>query len=126
MYVQDKFIQLLDKEFGYYEAILDITEQENGKFQRERPLSEIQPLMKKKQIFIACIDEISRELRPLKQEWKEDKSRYPLPLKELIEEHLKNFDALLKTILDLDKANNRMLEKRMAALKAQSRTTVKN
>jgi len=126
MYVQDKFLQLLDKEFGYYEAILDITEQENGKFQRERPLSEIQPLMKKKQIFIACIDEIGKELRPLKQQWKEGKDEYPAPIRDMIQEHLKNFDGLLKTILDLDKANNRMLEKRMIALKTQNRTSVKS
>jgi len=126
MFQEQKLLQLLDKEYGYYNAILEITQQENEKFLRERPLNEISPLMKKKQIFIACIDEIGKELRTLKQLWKEGKHNFSEDTNNEVRQKVKSLDVLLKEILDLDKANNKMLEKQLHALRKQSQAKLAN
>lgn len=114
---EEQLCTLLAKLHSYYDAILDITQEENGKFLRQRPLNEIAPLTKKKQILLACIDEIESELAPLKQYWLEGNKDASSTFTQDIQQHLKQLDTLLKEILRLDKANNEILQQLLFTLK---------
>ena len=57
--------RLLKKENGFYEAIRELTDQENGLLKRGADLKAISSTGKKKKILLGCIDEIESALRPI-------------------------------------------------------------
>lgn len=113
-----ELLALLVKAQGYYSAILDITDQENGKLTRGRPLTEVMALLKKKKILVACIDEIDTMLSPLRSEWQ--KSKDDSPLCTIIQEKVDELNATLKATLDLDMKNQILMKRQLAVLKAQA------
>ena len=111
--------RLLKKECGYYRAILDITEEENDKFNARRPLPEITPLMKKKKILLSCIREIDSALSPLKTYWRQQNT-HDGPFAAKVQRELTLLEKLLHEILELDDANNRMLKDLLSKIKQHS------
>lgn len=111
---------LLEKEHGYYLGILDITRQEQALFLKGAALNDIAALTRKKQIFVACIDELGKESAPLKAWWKAINKAHLSPSQEKIRQQIQRLDALLKEILDLDKSNTKFLEERMLALRQKT------
>lgn len=100
--------QLLKKEYGYYCKILDITIEENEKLRTHQPMSEINPLLKKKKIILNCIAEIENAILPLKKIWQNRKDRSD-PNSLQIKQELTNLDRLLKEILELDLISQNIL-----------------
>jgi flagellar biosynthesis/type III secretory pathway chaperone len=105
---------LLQKEVQYYQAILDITENESRKFTKKRPLEEILPLIKKRKILLKCIEEIHSQLIPLKKEWE---TLATPPMKKEITKELKKIDKLMSSIFSLDDKNKEQMELYIAKLK---------
>lgn len=108
--------ELLLKEQGYYSSILEVTRQENEKLGSQKPLSEINPLLKKKKIFLSCIAEIETALTPLKKYWQNKKDRTD-PESQKIKNALANLDRLLKEILELDLISQQILERYLDTFK---------
>lgn len=99
---------LLQKEYGYYMNILELTREENDKLRTQKPMNEINPLLKKKRIILACIAEIETAILPLKKHWqlrKEKNDQFSTRIKQ----ELANLDRLLKEILELDLVSQNIL-----------------
>ena len=58
--------QLLQKERGYYAVVLELAKTEKEKLAQQRPFNELSQVLRKKQIILACIEEIEEDLQPLK------------------------------------------------------------
>ncbi len=101
--------QLLEKECAYYRSVLELTQAENGYFQRKRPLNEITPLMKKKKILLSCIDEIESALSPLKKYWK-TKPNHTDNLSTQVREQLTSLNTVLLELLELDRVNQQLFQ----------------
>jgi hypothetical protein len=108
---QEPLFLLLKKQCGYYNAILELTRLENDKFVCSRPLNEITPLMKQKKVLLTCIEEVEAVINQL------NKSSEPNQEKEspslAVKEQLLALDVLLKEILSLDEANQKLLQRYM-------------
>lgn len=107
--------QLLQKEYGYYLSILEITKVENEKLSSHQPLSDINSLLKKKKILLSCIAEIEGALHPLKRHWQGKKDRSD-PESVKIKHELAKMDQLLKEILELDLISQQILENYLESL----------
>lgn len=113
---EETLLQLLMKERGYYQTIFDITREENSRLEAQRPLPELQPLLRQKQTVISCIHSIDEELSPLKRLWRCKKDRSD-PLSEKIQEELSSLNLLLGEILNIDRRSQKHAEKHLAELK---------
>jgi hypothetical protein len=108
--------KLLKKEIGYYKAILELTEQENGALTRERPIREITTLMKKRKVLLNCVDEIDQALRPVKNLWVKNKDPNS-PFAPKVEEKLVQLSETIGEILSLDNENQQLLKQALTRLK---------
>lgn len=105
---EEVLYKLLQKEYGYYMNILELTREENDKLRTQKPMNEINPLLKKKRIILACIAEIETAILPLKKHWqlrKEKNDQFSTRIKQ----ELANLDRLLKEILELDLVSQNIL-----------------
>ena len=117
------FYRLLEKEQGYYEAILEITQQENHKFMNARPFNEILPFIKRKKILLACIDDIEVVLDPIKTWWTVNKNDENL-WTDKVKRQLKTLENIVQDILDLDKMNQNMCLSRRSSLKEKCQQAI--
>ena len=108
--------QLLQKERGYYAVVLELAKTEKEKLTQQRPFNELSQVLRKKQIIIACIEEIEEDLQPLKSFWLEYKQGSHNINKE-IEDLLKKLSYLVEEILVIDQENQTLLSVYMQSLK---------
>ncbi len=113
---EEVLCQLLKKEHGYYNAILEITRIEHEKLSSNQPLQEIRSLLKKKKIFLDCINEIESALAPLKKYW-QTKTERTDSASEQIKEVLVSLDTVLKEILQLDLISQKSVENHLNSLR---------
>ena len=108
--------QLLQKERGYYAVVLELAKTEKEKLTQQRPFNELSQVLRKKQIILACIEEIEEDLQPLKSFWLEHKQDSQDMNKE-IEDLLKKLSYLVEEILVIDQENQTLLSVYMRSLK---------
>lgn len=89
---EEKLLRLLQKKKGFFETILDLTEEEH-----QLPLHEWISILEQKKILLSCIEEIDAELDPLK------KSMHNISQE--ISEELETIRTIIKRILHLDGIN---------------------
>lgn len=112
---EEVLYKLLHKEFGYYERLLELIENETGQLERERPLHEILQGIKKRQIIMSCIEDIEKAIAPLKRFWNDKSSKEDYESCR-VKTMLQDLDEIVKKILDIDQKNQSMLQKRMFML----------
>ncbi len=93
---EQKLLTLLQKKRGFFEAILDLTEDEP-----KQPLKDWISILEQKKILLSCIDEIDEEITPFQASFTD--------LSHDVSEELDNIRDVVKKILHLDSKN---LEKR--------------
>jgi hypothetical protein len=91
---EEKLLHLLRKKKGFFEAILDITEDES-----KLPLQEWVEALEQKKILLTCIEEIDAELMPFKQSLH--------TLSQEISDELELIRDVIKHILHLDLINHK-------------------
>lgn len=106
---------LLVKERAYYMQLLELTEMEAGQLERNRPLSEILPNVKKRQIIMSCIEDIEKAIIPLKRHW-ENKGDKSDSESSRVLTLVTELDQLIQNILQKDQENQKLFEKRMKDL----------
>lgn len=117
--------QLLKKEHGYYKAIFEIAQEENETLKSHQSISELKPLLKKKKILLACINEIESAMAPLKKYWQSKVNRSDEP-SEKIKLELNALNQLLKEILQLDLLSQKTMENHMLYLRERSSVLSQN
>lgn len=113
---EELLLQLLAKERGYYQTVLDIAREENSRLLAQCALADLQPLLKQKQIVLSCIQSIDHALTPLKRYWQSKKDRTD-PLSTRIQEELGSLNILLSDILRTDLSSQKFAERHLADLK---------
>jgi hypothetical protein len=113
---EEMLYQLLQKEYGYYTAILEITRIEHDKLNANLPISDIKSLLRKKKIFLDCINEIESALSPLKKYWQSKDNRSDSQ-SEQIKKILSDLDKVLKEILQLDLISQKTFESHLNTLR---------
>jgi hypothetical protein len=98
---EEKLLHLLRKKKGFFETILELSQEE-----AVLPLSEWISALEQKKILLSCIEEIDAELMP----WKQSMHN----LSQEISEELESIRTVIKEILHLDVIN---LEKRKKELR---------
>ncbi len=111
--------QLLKKEYGYYQTILELTRQEHQRLESGCTLEELDPFLRKKRLLLGCIHEIETASTPLKRYWQQKLQRHD-SMSQLIQQQLGALTLLLKDILQLDAITQRKAERHLALLKSQS------
>lgn len=106
------FLLLLKKEVGYYKAILDLTKQEGEVISHKRPLSDLQSIIKKKQVLFSCVEEIESALQPIHRSWQNKKEHADSDSKK-VKLQISDLQKLIQQILELDQANQKRLRGRM-------------
>ena len=116
---EEVLLLLLKKEIGYYEAVLDLTTQENEIFLFGLSVKNIPKLLKEKNILLSCIEEIEEVLQPIKKNWslesKQEKAN--LRLTKDIKEQFTILKKVMKKILDLDLKNQENMKTFLLSLK---------
>ena len=110
-------LRLLQKEHCYYQAVLELTEQENQLLKSKTPSPKaVFALEKKRQILLACVEEIEDALRPVKKYWdaKTDRSDSE---SQSVEQELKSIHKVLQKLIDLDKENQSLMSTIMEQLR---------
>lgn len=112
------FSRLLEKELGYYKAILELTKEEGEVLQKSNPPKHLVQLGKKKQILFSCIEEVEQALAPIKKHWqgKVDKAGH---LAEQVKAKLKALDQIVQQILELDKKNQALMQEFLKRLRSK-------
>lgn len=113
---EEVLLRLLQKERGYYSAILELTRQEGELIAKSHAGKELQSLTKKKQILFSCIEEIESALQPLKSHWQNKQDKQDV-LSRSIKEELSHLDKTLSSILQADQANQQILTHYLLSLK---------
>lgn len=110
-----KWIELMQKQHAYYQAIWEITQEESERL--KKGLS-IQNLLNKKRIFICCIDEIEEQMAPFRKKMdlcsNEEKNE--------IETLCKTVKKLLEKMLAKDQENQKILQEQLLSLKEKTKT----
>lgn len=106
--------QLLEKQCGFYRAVLELSRSEYEKFSKQRPLKEIISIIKKKKILLSCVEEIEKKLELIKTHRKEIweailNNERPCQLFSQVQE-------LVREMLAIDEENQGMLQKYMKGL----------
>lgn len=120
---EEVLYHLLKKEHGYYKAIMEITRQEHQLFEHAQSIVDIKPLLKKKKILLACINEIETALTPLKKYWQSKAERTDY-FSGQIKRELEDLNKLLKEILQIDLLSQKSLENLMMDLKTKNKGTM--
>jgi hypothetical protein len=97
---EEKLLHLLKKKKGFFEAILELTEDE-----AEMPLQEWISTLEQKKILLSCIEEIDAELMPFKQTLHN--------LSQEISEELDKIRTIIKRILHIDVINQEKRKKEL-------------
>jgi len=97
---EEKLLHLLRRKKGFFEAILEITEEES-----ELPLQEWISALEQKKILLSCIEEIDAELMPFKQSLHN--------LSQEISEELEHIRSVIKRILHIDVINQEKRKKEL-------------
>lgn len=97
---EEKLLQLLRKKKGFFEAILDLTEEE-----RELPVKQWISILEQKKILLSCIDDVDAELHPFRQSLH--------TLSQEISEELEHIRKIIKRILHLDAINQEKRKKEL-------------
>jgi hypothetical protein len=113
--VEEELPKLLEKQCGFYRVILELARNEHEKYTTHKPINEIVPLMKKKQILLACVEEIEEKIQPLKKSWK-GRGGHSVQEEEFYQGLFEGIENLLAEIVTIDKANEAMLMAYMDAL----------
>jgi len=113
----EELLALLQKQQGYYDSIWEITQQEEEKLRKGRPLTETVNLLKKKKILVTCVEEIDTMIRPLRALW--SKQQGSNPLADAIKALIKTLDQTLKNTLEQDKKNQRLMQQAISRLQHQ-------
>lgn len=103
---EEKLLHLLRKKKGFFEAILDLSEEESN-----MPLEEWVASLEQKKILLSCIEEIDAEMMPYKQSLHD--------ISQEISEELEHIRKVIKRILHLDGINQ---EKRKEQLRPPDRS----
>lgn len=98
---EHKLLHLLKKKRGFFEAILDLTENET-----EVPLREWISILEQKKILLACIEEVDAELQHFQESFH--------MLSQDLHEEIEEMKMVIQRILRLDTLNQ---EKRKRELK---------
>lgn len=91
---EEKLLHLLQKKKGFFEAILDLTEEEVN-----LPLDAWISTLEQKKILLSCIEEIDSELAPFQKALHD--------LTQDINEELENIRSVVKRILHIDALNQK-------------------
>lgn len=102
---EEKLLYLLQKKKGFFEAILELTEEE-----AELAVHEWISALEQKKILLSCIEEIDAQIMPFK------KSLHNLSQE--ITDELENIRSIIKRILHIDVSNQ---EKRKKELRPPGR-----
>ena len=97
---EEKLLHLLRKKKGFFEAILDLTEEES-----HLPLHEWISALEQKKILLSCIEEIDAELMPFKRSLHN--------ISQEISEELDNIRTVIKRILHIDVINQEKRKKEL-------------
>ncbi len=100
---EEKLLTLLQKKKGFFEALLELTENEI-----HLPMPEWISVLEQKKILLSCIDEIDHELDTFKE-------RFHI-LTQDVHEEIEQIRKVIERILHLDQRNQ---EKRKEELKAR-------
>ena len=100
---EEKLLHLLRKKKGFFEAILELSEEES-----ELPIHEWISILEQKKILLSCIEEVDAELMPFRSSLQH--------LSQEISEELENIRGVIKRILHIDVINQ---EKRKKELRPQ-------
>lgn len=109
---EELLARLLHKEYGYYLAILDLTQQEHRKLKARAPINEISPILKQKKIIMACIVEVETALRPLKDYWK-NKANRDDDASIRVKQEVAGLNKLMQEILNLDLESQKHMKEYM-------------
>jgi hypothetical protein len=113
---EETLLQLLQKERSYYHDIFEITQEEHAQLSNKQPISNIRPLLKKKQTLMLNIHEIDTQLKPLKDVWQKKKERTD-SLSLQIQQELTELNHLLAKILQINKVSEKKVEMHLQQLK---------
>jgi hypothetical protein len=97
---EEKLLHLLKKKRGFFEAILELTEEES-----ELALPDWISALEQKKILLSCIEEIDAELMPFKQSLHN--------LSQEISDELENIRSVIKRILHIDVINQEKRKKEL-------------
>ena len=95
---QEKLLQLLKKKRGFFEAILDLSEDEE-----RLPVPDWISVLEQKKVLLSCIDEIDHELSPFKAKLHN--------LSQEVTDELSKTRSVVKQILDIDTRNQELRRK---------------
>lgn len=95
---EEKLLQLLQKKRGFFEAILDLSEEE-----QHLPVPDWISVLEQKKVLLSCIDEIDSELSPFKSKLQ--------TLSQEIAEELEHTRNVVEKILHLDSKNQAIRKK---------------
>lgn len=104
---EEKLLLLLKRKKGFFEAILELCEEES-----ELPLVDWMGILEQKKILLSCIEEIDAELMPFKQKMH--------MLSQEISDELETMRKIIRQILHLDVINQ---EKRKKELRLHKETS---
>lgn len=104
---EEKLLHLLKKKKGFFEAMLDLSEEESN-----LSIDEWVASLEQKKILLSCIEEIDAELMPFKQSLHN--------ISQEISEELEHIRTVIKRILHLDGINQ---EKRKEQLRPPEKRT---
>lgn len=95
---QEKLLHLLKKKRGFFEAILDLSEEE-----QQLPVPDWISVLEQKKVLLSCIDEIDHELSPFKAKLHN--------LSQEVTDELNKTRSVVKKILDVDTRNQELRRK---------------
>lgn len=97
---EEKLLHLLRKKKGFFEAMLDLSEEES-----EMPIDAWVASLEQKKILLSCIEEIDAELMPFKESLHD--------LSQEISEELEHIRMVIKRILHLDGINQEIRKEKL-------------
>lgn len=102
-------LDLLKKEEGYYSALLALAREESIVIGASSSLEEIASLVRKKQLLLSCVKEVTAASSPMKLQWKAKKGLFPHS--ENIEKTLEHLRLLLEELIEVDNCNREAVKK---------------
>ena len=92
---EEKLLQLLQKKRGFFEAILDLSEDEE-----HLPVPDWISVLEQKKVLLSCIDEIDCEISPFKAKLNN--------LSQEVTDELAKTRSVVEKILDIDTRNQEL------------------
>lgn len=97
---EDKLLLLLQKKRGFFEAILDLSEDN-----LHLPVKDLISVLEQKRILLSCIEEIDEELKPYKS------SLHTLPQE--VTEEIESIREIIEDILDLNEKSMKQKKRKI-------------